>query len=361
MTPADKCIAVDFRRSFVHTVTLGMSFVAIAEDYEGFDPWIYTTRAGMSPDLRADLELLFNPFATIFLLRAMSTSLPDLDTMPAMIRWLGEIDDALVLAASVASLRKLAAEIESDVPESIVEDGPALDALLSELAERDLIPSNARTRLAPLLMQPEEMRAEIVFLATRFWDRHMAAEMPRCREIEQRSIDHYAGQTFFGSAEEIFTALTGRGDYPAEQVPPTDRVKRMIFIPSCHCGPYASISDVHGDGTVLAVTYNCRPSAGSDNQSALPTERIFPPLRGLADETRLAILALLIDGELYAQQIVDRMPVSQSAVSRHLRLLVACGILRERRQEGMKFYTINDATIADLIRNLERLRSRSRD
>jgi DNA-binding transcriptional ArsR family regulator len=82
---------------------------------------------------------------------------------------------------------------------------------------------------------------------------------------------------------------------------------------------------------------------------------LYPPLKALADETRLQILALLRDRELYAQEIVDRLHISQPAVSRHLNLMVAAGVLNIRREGNAKYYAINRDVLADLARALSSL------
>ena len=70
-----------------------------------------------------------------------------------------------------------------------------------------------------------------------------------------------------------------------------------------------------------------------------------PLLKGLADETRLQSMEMLQDRELYAQQIVDRLDISQAAVSRHLKLMTRAGVLRARREKGAKYYSIEADTV----------------
>ena len=79
-------------------------------------------------------------------------------------------------------------------------------------------------------------------------------------------------------------------------------------------------------------------------------------LKALSDETRLLIVQMLKEGELYSQQIVDRLDLSQSSVSRHLNLLVTGGILSSRWEGGMKYYRINDDAIDRLAARLTELK-----
>ena len=344
---------VEFRRSLLHSIVLDLSYVSLAEEYEGFDQWVYSTRASMSADLREEIETVFNPFANTLLLHLLHTTLPEADSMPAAIRWVATISEAQVETSNQRVFHKLAAHTGGDAGMCDVTSRD--DAALREIFAR-WAPERDADRVMRLLRQPEELKAEIVYILTRFWDRHLKPEYERCRLLEERSIRYYAEHPPVGSARTLFTEVTGR-EYPSEHLPPVERTTHLVFLPTCHGGPYVSAVDVHGDGRTLVVTYNCRPTAGGDRRVGIPIGEVFPPLKGLADETRLEILSILTEGEFYAQQIVDRLEISQSAVSRHLRLMVACGVLRERRQDGMKFYSVNESVISDLIEHLGALRS----
>jgi DNA-binding transcriptional ArsR family regulator len=52
----------------------------------------------------------------------------------------------------------------------------------------------------------------------------------------------------------------------------------------------------------------------------------------LADPTRRAILARLADGDLTVAQLSAPFPVSQPAISRHLRVLEGAGLISRRRR-----------------------------
>lgn len=62
--------------------------------------------------------------------------------------------------------------------------------------------------------------------------------------------------------------------------------------------------------------------------------------RALADPIRLRILALLRVREACVCELVSRLPVSQPAVSQHLRKLRQAGWLSERRQKYWTYYAI---------------------
>jgi len=69
--------------------------------------------------------------------------------------------------------------------------------------------------------------------------------------------------------------------------------------------------------------------------------------KGLADETRLAMMALLLrHGELCVCDLEHTLEVTQSKASRHLRYLEAAGLLEHRRGAQWVFYRIARPTSA---------------
>ncbi|MEM2179721.1 MAG: metalloregulator ArsR/SmtB family transcription factor [Nitrososphaeria archaeon] len=71
--------------------------------------------------------------------------------------------------------------------------------------------------------------------------------------------------------------------------------------------------------------------------------------RALGDVLRLKILALLRDGELCVCEIISRLNVSQPLVSRHLKILKECGIVKVRREMNRRYYSVTDKRIFDVI------------
>jgi DNA-binding transcriptional ArsR family regulator len=68
--------------------------------------------------------------------------------------------------------------------------------------------------------------------------------------------------------------------------------------------------------------------------------------RALADPTRRQILEDLRPGELTAGEIAGRFPISGPSVSRHLGVLKAAGLVRERRDANKIYYTLVEDRLA---------------
>ena len=78
---------------------------------------------------------------------------------------------------------------------------------------------------------------------------------------------------------------------------------------------------------------------------------ILVRLNALADDVRLRILKLLKDDvELRSQEIIEKLELSQSAASRHLKQLSATGYISERRCTGAKCYLLNPERIDNSLK-----------
>jgi DNA-binding transcriptional ArsR family regulator len=215
-----------------------------------------------------------------------------------------------------------------------------------------------------LAQTPSELKALFISVITRFWEQFYQQEYEQCLPLVQRSIEYHRRQNYSADLATVFTAVTGRR-FPKDKQDYEDYedMERVIFVPSSHIGPFVMIKSCAEMEATVLIHYNCRPTSTPESKAAwnsgeVPAiQDIFPPIKALADETRLQILALLDGKELYAQQIVDQLDISQSAVSRHLHLMVAGGILDSRKQESMKYYSISASTLAALAEKLKQFRS----
>ena len=79
-------------------------------------------------------------------------------------------------------------------------------------------------------------------------------------------------------------------------------------------------------------------SAGADEEAGV--------FRALADSTRRQILEELRSGERSAGEIAGRFPISGPSVSRHLGVLKAAGLIRERRVANRIIYSLVEDRLA---------------
>jgi len=73
----------------------------------------------------------------------------------------------------------------------------------------------------------------------------------------------------------------------------------------------------------------------------------------LADRTRRAIVMRLADGELAVGELAALLPVSQPAVSQHLKVLKDVGLVSDRAEGTRRIYRLNEAGVAALRDQLD--------
>ena len=74
----------------------------------------------------------------------------------------------------------------------------------------------------------------------------------------------------------------------------------------------------------------------------------------IADPVRRDILVMLREQRLAAGEIADRFEISRPAVSRHLRVLRECGLVRDTLVGRRRLYELDASQFADLIAWLDR-------
>ena len=77
------------------------------------------------------------------------------------------------------------------------------------------------------------------------------------------------------------------------------------------------------------------------------------PWDALADGTRRTIVASLADGPQAVGQLAERLPVTRSAVSQHLKVLKDAGLVSERQSGTRRIYRLNPAAVAALRDQLD--------
>lgn len=84
-----------------------------------------------------------------------------------------------------------------------------------------------------------------------------------------------------------------------------------------------------------------------------------PPFLALSDRTRYRIFLRLLDGPAPVKVIAADLPISQPAVSQHLKTLKAAGLITERREGRTHIYAANATAMDGLAMRFSELRDRA--
>lgn len=82
------------------------------------------------------------------------------------------------------------------------------------------------------------------------------------------------------------------------------------------------------------------PMATAARTAAPDLDRAVTLFHALSDETRLAILEMLRDGERCVCELQDELDAAQSRLSFHLRVLREAGLVMDRREGRWSYYSI---------------------
>ena len=91
-------------------------------------------------------------------------------------------------------------------------------------------------------------------------------------------------------------------------------------------------------------------------QTSTATSRTAALCHALSDETRVAIVEMLVDGERCVCELQDALDAAQSRLSFHLKVLKDAGLVADRREGRWSYYSLEldaFAELTDLVAGLK--------
>ena len=82
------------------------------------------------------------------------------------------------------------------------------------------------------------------------------------------------------------------------------------------------------------------------------TAKLF---KALGDENRLYILSMLQHGERCACVLLEHVNLSQPTLSHHMKILVGCGLVNDRKEGKWHHYSLNCETLMNYKHFIESL------
>jgi len=334
-----------------------VSLVTVVHEFEGLGTWLLEASSALPAQLRHELDLALRltayPHAVVETLAAEVLGPERLGhtDVEVLLTDLAALDATTCRRVVETIIAKSFARHNVEIavsPTELLADVEALETMLKQLP---LPVSSAEA--AHLLAAPVAWHDLTVSSVRQFWERVYGEQWAETYPLLVRSIEYQRRQNYPSDFSALFATVTGR------QVP--DRVRTHLaeiehvrFVPSLYIGPYVSFVFHASTATIF---YNGQGTPTTDTGSGPQIDDLYHPLTALADKTRLTIMAMLNGRELYAQEIVERLGISQSAVSRHLQLMVDMKVLNVRRGDrGAKFYSINTTALQRAAKRLSEFR-----
>jgi DNA-binding transcriptional ArsR family regulator len=88
----------------------------------------------------------------------------------------------------------------------------------------------------------------------------------------------------------------------------------------------------------------------------VPVDQLSATFAALADPTRRAILARLMEGEATVGELAAPFPMSSQAVGKHLRVLERAGLIERRRSAQLRPSRLRAVALRDAVEWLESYR-----
>jgi DNA-binding transcriptional ArsR family regulator len=349
----------------VLTSAISMTYRAVSRDGDpvvpSVDPWFFEARERLSPEVKHDLDLLLG-FSGRLLYYAeelvFSFDVLEPDGLDATFeQYYSHLESLPAIAyqrMAANAVRRLYRDqgTPADPPES--SDPAEWRTFLSAA-----IISGNLEEIIGLVTNPQELKNRSLRLIDEFWRTCYAAEYERRWPELQRVVRH-AQALVHPVVQVSFAELTGHR-LPEDIAAHLADVERVTYCPSSHLSSFIQwiyyppeLILFFNPQTVLESGQPVQSRPGASAEEIAETAALAG-MKAIADPTRLRILDMLQEREHYAQEIVGKLGISQSAVSRHLSTLEAAQIVSVRPDQGMKYYAIDRdhlRTLANYINSL---------
>jgi DNA-binding transcriptional ArsR family regulator len=329
----------------------------------GLSPELIAARRSLDYEVRSDLDLLHGFSGR--LLHYMEEPILRLDPLGEGATLTCEGMTAALESFPADDYQRMAVHAISRVHEA-AGDGAATPPMEDVDAWREYI-LPALTTASPedtyeIISDAAELKRRTVGLFSRICNGSYIRDFVANRQtLEQaRTVAERTSNLGFGLA---FSELTGNR-LPSTLVSRISDVERVIFCPTMYLGQFVSYIVSPPDVIVYysAPEYlkrtqpqpapNGRLTDHTSSAAPLGEDDLLDALKALSDVNRLRIVELLASGELYAQEVVGKLGIAQSAVSRHLSLLERAGLITVTPRRGMKYYSLNEAKMDEVAASL---------
>ena len=207
---------------------------------------------------------------------------------------------------------------------------PAIDRLL------DCFAGGVRPAVRELIQAPERSRSELL-AALWVWENAVfALENPRITPYIEREAAILAKQ----QAElprERFIKVAMRGVEWRGQVD----FRRIILAPSYFCRPAVYFHEWHGTLTFCIPVETAlleTEVTGNPDDPRAPSEEILRFFLTLGDKTRLRILRLLSERDMYLTELAERLRLTKATTKHHMVMLRANGFVILYERDRMTYY-----------------------
>lgn len=230
-----------------------------------------------------------------------------------------------------------------EIPEPVSRD--AIEAIVASAGDP------AQDQLGPIMLDWADdvlgFRDDLVGIWRRYYDdffRHHLSDHVAC--CEQSIRERQEAMELNGGAV-VYEQLAGWKELPS-QIPPGAPYQEILLVPVFRLNRRKQVYYGYGQVTVL---YNCMRNEQTERSVEETKDAAVNRMRALADDTRIRALKIIAHNPRRANGkfIADRLSLSPSVVSRHLKQLKDAGLIEEHSPDNRN---ITYHIVADRIREI---------
>ena len=300
--------------------------------------WVEAAKAALT-DRERELYQRMSETEVAIHLGAFVVEHRDLDTADALV-------DALEASGPVPLLQSIFSESIASDPAI----GPALERAFAgdATAVTELesgLPHWHRSERLGLLADPERTHRDIVELG-RAWANSFRPIEGRVRDILARDFDLRASDRATLTGPDLIERTTGGVRWL-----PEPGIRRVVLAPSYFSRPFNFLL-AGGDWRFFG--YPVADNALEVTDPLAPPQQVLRLHRALGDGTRLRILKLLAERDLYLTEIAQQLELSKPTIKHHLAQLRAAGLLTVVESGAVVYYSLRRARLDDATVDLKR-------
>ncbi|HEY3247321.1 MAG TPA: metalloregulator ArsR/SmtB family transcription factor [bacterium] len=301
--------------------------------------WVARARAALGPALRKDLRLFGKERGFLMGLTSLLERRPGI-SVSEFLTELAATPPADVLERMLTSPRAARQAVplvrealrrpsESTVTAAVTAYPPEFDG--------------ARIR-AILSMGAHAAHGRIIALVRAFYERVYRAQEAEVLPVLRAEVEAKRALAAVVSPLELVERASG-----GFTISPDSEITHVILAPAVHFRPYNLLSEFPGARVFI---YPVTADAGDPAAAAQELTRFF---KALGDATRLRIVQLLSDREMYLQEIANRAGVTHVTAIHHLALLRAAHVVRVVERQNKSYYQLRPEVGGEINARLDDL------
>ena len=308
-------------------------------DYDVGHAWIESARercATVNPDVLATLGRYLGdgkPGSLHATLISMVAQCPEPRETQQFLAWLRTVP-ALDLAEALLDQEGLGSDWQALLEQALVV-GQGEHQAVATLVSR--YPADLRETVEDVVRRPEDARAALID-ALEVWD---AAVFSHERDHVIQAIERDAETLERQRREMPHDRFMQFAMHGVEWQRPAG-LRSIVFAPSAFCGPAVFYHFWRGTLTFCYPVQSAPFQAESPGRDPrAPSDQTLRFFEALGDQTRLRILRLLSEREMYLTELADHLGLTKATTKHHMVRLRASGMVTLYDRDRMTYYAIN--------------------